>query len=240
MTAINIVLRKRSVAIFSDTAWYDGSGRVVMFAPKTRRLEGMDAFLAFRGGLNVFDHIEQILTDIGSVDGIISDNGAALHEVIPAICGPDAKYDLYLAGWTAEGPVARFLSTETGEFGWNELPEPITVAPMPDISAVRAVGLTPPTNTETFDLVEFATKLIEAQRLTKFPFPWRSDLAKLHGVGGSAELFTVNADGVQEHVLTHWRDEVGELITPAQQIAAQPMNRQQRRAAEREARKRAA
>jgi hypothetical protein len=247
MTAINIILKQKSVSIASDTAWYGADGRIAHFASKTRPLNGMNAIIAWRGALFVFDQMEEALEVLGSVDAILAHGGEVIRRELEQCA--DAQFEIYLAGWSEslDRPVAKVL-VPTAMHGlapleWHELPEALTVAPLPARSAVTSVGMRrPPADLETLDVERFGRQLLEAQRLTKFPLT--DGGIGLHLVGGTAELYAVSAEGLQESTLVEWDDTLGSHIQPfgkrqplISTVIDPGMNRQQRRAAEREAAK---
>jgi len=80
--------------------------------------------------------------------------------------------------------------------------------------------------------------LFELFRQEKVAIDVMPELGRLYAVGGRVDLITVTAERTKMRTLRIWPDKVGETINPFAGTNVAPLTRQQRRAAEREARKR--
>jgi hypothetical protein len=240
MTAINTVLRRDCAAIISDTACYNIGGLVLEFRHKALQIGQLRAVLAMRGPMNALTVLTDELEVYSTFDRMVAESASLIASVLDG-----EQADLYLAGWSevADRP-AVYVFTTRADIGiapnrWAESFNPIIVSP--DVKP-RDTGIRPMSRVEQFDIVGDGVKLVIGQR---------AQLHKLtaggtprHLVGGSVELTTVTRNGVERRVLHDFGDEIGEYISPQAApllaIGSAPiagMNRQQRRAAEREAAK---
>lgn len=89
-------------------------------------------------------------------------------------------------------------------------------------------------------MVRRGADLFELFRQEKAAVDVMPELGRLYAVGGRVDLITVTAKRAEMRTLRTWPDKIGEAINPFAGTNVAPITRQQRRAAEREARKRSA
>ena len=167
-------------------------------------------------------------------------------EVLYALAqSQETEVDILLAGWSEERNRAEsYMLSSSDMHGfdpWEFHEAPAVVAgPVPTDEALARVGIDVTQNPETVDPVSMGLKVFEAQRSMTFPATTAGG-EEFHLVGGAAVMTQITRDGITQKIIHKWDDEIGQPITPEplRKIAdtSQALNRQQRRAMERAARK---
>ncbi|MBX3580032.1 MAG: hypothetical protein KF723_22740 [Rhizobiaceae bacterium] len=262
MTALNVLRQRRRATLYTDTAGYGLDGVIQGFGVKSFTLPAHRAVIGCRGSMAAAMTIGYAAAlRFGSFDEIASPAGAAYigevydQEGVNFARSGQSDIDFVITGWSESRnrPLSFAMSSSArhgiGTFEWVDADEFMTF-PEVDIDLARRFGLTDAADPERLDPVADGIAVMQAQRHTVFPLTDdEGNTRNLFVVGGSIIATRITEDGLTQSVIHRWaEDRVGELITPGPlptgrtrglASPAIPMSRQQRRAAEREARKHA-
>lgn len=247
MSAYVALCHDDRVELLTDGAQYDEAGTMRGFAEKVTRIASLPAAIATRGAVGPSGKLTAIVEKAFAVAGSFDMTMEALadnlvefraYDNLKGRAGIDGgDIEMVIAGISEErGPIVFFWSTRDD------------FAPGKGLKAYRlydtqtGLGQSHVLRTDQADgfrrrggLKAIGVELMEAMR--------RTQAMTISGlqfvVGGHVDLTTITVDGARTRRLHTWTDKIGAPITPfgdAQNVV--PMTRQQRRAAEREARKR--
>lgn len=248
MTAINVITQRSRVAILTDTAGYGSDGVVQCFFAKCVAIPHLRAAVATRGSSlagtlyatslgAMFQTFDDMIADGKALEAIYD---GAFHQLSRS---GETEIDLFVSGWSERlnrpVSIATASSDRHGFEPWSiQQCEPIMAAPtVPEDMLIAAGFDLDRIGPETFDPVRHGVMLMQAQRrLTLYPTTG-ADTEPCCLVGGQAVLTEIRADGVSQRVIHRWPDRIGERMSPNETFAAAPaapLNRQQRRALERQ------
>jgi len=250
MTAINVFLRRDRAIMMTDAAMYTPQGVIVGFGQKAVAMPRQRAVIACRGAQKVTALLAMELSiTYPSFDAMAENAEADLrtyheqHLMELAALGMQ-DINVVVAGWSdrINGPAGFYYDSTVDVFGMvdgfvggplindEELDNLHSIECEIDVDVAVA----------DFDPIRHGIPFMEAQRRMRIEV---SDIADpISIVGGHILLTDVTRDGVSQRVIHEWPDEVGAPIEPVPFKATPPvgLSRQQRRAMEREARKRQA
>ncbi len=254
MTAVNVFLRRDRAVMMTDAALYTKDGEVVGFGQKAVALPGLRAVISCRGALMALALLApQFPIRYRSYDDMAeraSDDLRSWYDETMSVLADGGFRDVQVvvAGWSEkqDAPAGFFFDTINGVF--ETIKEAVTGPVLDEVEQrnLSSIGCNVPDDAPRYgvDPIRQGIPYMEAQRRMMVH---SGDIAEpLRVVGGHILLSEVTRDGVSQRIVHRWNDEVGELIRPAPFVAPRPlpmpavsaMSRQQRRAAEREARKR--
>ncbi|WP_182422300.1 hypothetical protein [Aureimonas sp. ME7] len=261
MTAINIVLQRARALVLTDSLFIHGvTGRPSFFAEKCAAVHGAAMAVTARGDYRVPEMIAGRLPQLyADIDSLIADEGQAVRDLYTSWVAAfgehvfQAKVEIQIVGWSEEKRRPRgFQLVFHDTWTVAEISDEGSAAPLPDeceLDRLALIGCGPGVHWDcsTFDPIRHGIPLMEAQRRMVLPLPTKEP-ASSHIVGGHILLTEINRDDVSQRVIHEWHDAEGVEIEPAPFVApvidpAEPpagMNRQQRRAWERQNRKVAA
>ncbi|MDF2797654.1 MAG: hypothetical protein K0R85_398 [Devosia sp.] len=251
------------IEVLSDTAVYDAQGILLYTKPKVKRLDHHRAVVMTRGMVDAGEEVEDLVRSAferaGSFDVAMSRLSAVLAEMGSETAQP---IEATICGISeARGPVlAYFLSMDWGDGPAWQLHWAYTML-MGVKVADPAITRRLTTSGTLADKGVFLMEELRSSPGKSVSFGNAADANVV--VGGDVELTTISWAGVETHTLHNWPDKIGEVLVarPSQHhrpswqaytrgaaaIRAVPeaepatgMNRQQRRAAEREAQRRRA
>lgn len=251
MTAINAILQRHRGVLFTDGSIYTAQGTIVGFGDKAIAMPSLKAVIACRGNQKATGLLAmQFTVNYATYDDMIERVGDDLrdwHDDIVMHLGQYGFQDVEFVavGWSDKQrrPVGFIYESKSGI---SETFDEISLSPMPEIETLKALALRGCNiaHVDRLDPVKHGIQIMEAQRGMKIMI---SDLAEeMHIVGGHIVATEITRDGISQRVIHRWVDEIGEPIQPSRDepqpaatttIPGLPMNRQQRRAAEREAAK---
>ncbi|MBB3936554.1 hypothetical protein [Aureimonas phyllosphaerae] len=255
MTAINIVLQASRAIVMTDALFIDGrTGAPWFFREKCVAAPGTTMVVAARGDYRVPDLIAGELVHLyGDIDSLLADDGQAVCDLYSAWVASagnhvfNAAVELHIVGWSADHNRPRGATLVfNGQWHVAEIGGEGVGSPLPDaheLARLNAIGSGPGVDWDcaTFDPFRHGIPLMEAQRRMALPFRSGEPMT-VHTVGGHILLTEITAHGVTQTVVHEWPDVEGEVIQPerfempAKAAATSPvgLNRQQRRAWERQ------
>jgi hypothetical protein len=244
MSAVNVLVRKSSVEVWTDGLQYDAYGLVHGITDnKAFEVPGLGMVMASLGPANAAKiFAEEIARDFRSFDDVIAGIEAAMPDyfdnVLPALqrCG-FSDCELYFVGvrrGRAEAYCMKVFEPDSAEH-WADLSRDSGLAGAGEafrlVELVGIAGNPPPTDDEFLsgglifyarsvaELVEVITPLdmvhlMEIQRRRKEPF--RAGFPPAHFVGGMAVRHVIRDDGaITKTVERTWpEDQVGQIVTP--------------------------
>lgn len=235
------------VEILTDGAIYNENGVILDFAEKVYRFQNAPAALTVRGACEPMIVIGQALDMVamlsgGSFDVVLGFLPRMLEKLKSE--GAGADFEMLVAGISeTEGPLHVYFTTAS----YAEGIESCRLYRMADFvgggiivpaEEQDAAGITQAGLRDRF--AEVGADYMELMRRHKGPNPVRPDLPAIYGIGGHVDHSVIRADGVTTTRLRTWPDVVGEKIDPATADEVVKLTRQQRRATERQERKRVA
>jgi hypothetical protein len=234
------------VEMLTDGAGYDGDGVLRRLERKVTLVPGHRVAITSRGHVGWGKKIAAGLTEAilrGGLDAAMLVFGAMLPGMARQM-PPGQSSDVCVAGFSeADGPIVYYFRTadEPGFVeGWKLYSTRKTV--VCGITHERAVGHIHAPIAAAGTLRDGGVRLMEIMRREK---GINADglTAAAYIIGGFIDLTTISAAGVQTERIHTWPDDrIGEKINPfagtnVTSLKATGMNRQQRRAAVREAKK---
>lgn len=264
MTAINVIARPDRVALVTDALAYTSDGLIMNFVMKYYPIPNWPALVAARGSyaaslLFGFEMTHRFC-DFDTFIARAEDEVPILHDEFLPQLGSDenAALELYFLGWShaRRSAEAYFMQTHEGARGLNEDEKPRLEIDPYKLFKIDNLVISPIIRSEEdkeklspliLDLnSKELAKLLEIQRRQTFLM----ESEARHIVGGWATVATVDESGVQMRKICEWpEDEIGEYVTPRAEPIVETavlhlppahFNRQQRRAWEREQRKKRA
>lgn len=265
MTATIVAKQPDRIVLATDTAWYRTDGVVCGFAPKVVTLPHLPAAIAWRGaqcaGALFGNSLGLTFSSFDDMALGFADAFENLHDRFLPLLEQEGSADLQLVvvGWSAaKAKPEAFVVQSIDEVAHGETdgqvrsgvmtfkafqPQPISgdfyYAPCPPDDVLTAAGLDGDTG---LDASEYCRRMLESCR--RVAVDMGPDVGDRFIVGGSGMMTTVTADGVDQRTICRWpADAIGELIAPEpmpRSVVALPatgMNRQQRRALEKQRRR---
>ena len=238
MTAYVATCLGNRVEVYSDGAKYDDAGTLLGTTCKVRQLAHFPAVIMTRGNVKFGEQAKALLS---------------------AMLGRFASFDAaidHLTDWLGDQTPGGGLPTEIMIAGMSEDFGPVVyrfdtvdmVLHRSDLGMVSGETITAEQHSYFLHAPETGLRLMHQQRRLKVPCLNTGEEG--YFVGAHVDRTTVDASGVRTITVHRWNDRVGQPIDPANGDATktapvgatvQPgMNRQQRRRAEREARRMAA
>lgn len=147
--------------------------------------------------------------------------GVGVFETLIEQCSTGTTFDLFIAGWSHERSQGEsYVIVNHGNYGilpWTLQPlDPVALAPM-DQETFDRIKLTDQELKGKLDPVKDGLRIIEAQRHTKGI--QGDETEPSHGVGGFAQLTTINANTIKTRIIKRWPDPIGEKLNPERQAA---------------------
>lgn len=213
MSAINVLIQKDRVHLFTDGAAYLPDGQIQAILPKGRMLPHVNAAMAMRGAFIGLAPISEELSRAASFDDLkanivpVLQSCAVHYEHLLNQCSCGTDFEVAIAGISeATGPTA-YLVASHGAYG-----EPWIIHDLGGLSATpantevhnRIVDIASGREADRLDPVADGLAIMEAQRAARFD----------DGVtiGGFAQLTTIDADGVHSRIIHRWPDRVGRKV----------------------------
>ena len=249
MSAFVSIVHKDSIELLTDAAIYTPDGTLTGIRSKVFTSMHLPMAITGRGTTLALEAMARGILQIGAALGSFDALVANLEELLfdqwrDAKAGlPEHDIEMLIAGFSEEsGPQQWFFVTHDRQPGIEpfrlvEAPRncvagpPVSAADVPALSGTIGPGF----------LAKHGADLLEVMRRKRV-----SDLVfgtDCYAIGGRAELTTITKAGATTRTMRTWPDKVGSPINPfaAGNVVPIPsgMTRQQRRAAERERRKRA-
>ncbi|MEQ1953604.1 hypothetical protein [Mesorhizobium sp. CN2-181] len=259
MSAFISASSPEGIAVLTDGAIYDATGTIRGIERKITAAKNKPFAVTSRGHHNIGKQFADILCTAvdfsGSVDMLLEH----LPEVLEGLKAKAASYgrelqehevnQFLIACWSeTRGPL--HMAFETAQTPYNITDAPFTIKELGPVQIagtgistddIRAHGLRVkrPDETVFAYLRETGAEYMEIMRNVAGVINWRGDGQRLrHCIGGRCDLTLVSAAGVTTETLRVWDDKIGRDIKPKaapKTVVTFPgMNRQQRRAAERE------
>jgi hypothetical protein len=257
MTAINAVARDNAAYLLTDAALYDPNGIIQGFMSKVVTFPHLHLAMAVTGSVKATLELVAVLSKSAtSFDTAIEGAPDLFRDLCQAgyfemETEKASQVRLILVGWSGAGRGEAYaLSTmdEPNHPAFTLSKGVIFTSPSPAHDDLRRAGIM----TEeggihcrfADDVPELLGRMVDLQREMAWPVPGNPDQIK-HIVGGHATLTAIDKNGISQRVVRRWTaDRIGEPIEPQEaprlvvNNAPSPLNRQQRRALEREQRKR--
>lgn len=239
MSAIVAVETSDSVVMLTDGAIYDTKSVLLDVRRKVLVSEKMPLAIAGRGHTGLGDYAAKLIMKL--IEDVGFDAGTAAAESILKQFGPLSgieHFELIIAGMSEEyGPRHVQMRTDRS-FSFNR--EQSAISSATSGAAPSEMGLPPRSPDEGLEhyLCRVGADMFNFYRR----HVGRPDDGYV--VGGQVDLTIVSRTGVTVETIHRWDDKIGELINPfAERKTVTPfagLNRQQRRQAERDQRRRAA
>lgn len=268
MTAINVIRQRDRILMFTDGACYSADGVLLALGAKVLPIVHMRAAIATRGSVIALPiYYLKLAMAFATFDEMVADGGrvveAAYDENFHALTqSGESEVEIIIAGFSESRDQPETWVVSSCERGGLEpfvlTPAPAAiVAPGLDPSVIRARGF----NSEADVLARFDPETdgvfyMEQQRLRPTNTTTGGDHGDRFIIGGFCQLTEITRRGISQRILKRWPDKIGEPIRPDRSLEivgaeghaergigdARPsgsLSRQQRRAAERAAQKRA-
>lgn len=254
MTAFNIHAIGKTAYIMTDTAVYYPDGDIAGFMRKVAPVSSFRAAVMARGHIeaaewfatdidDAFDSFDAFKTEAGqffsqwygeNADALEVAGNRGVEVGIAGISEGTGKAE----GWVGSTQDARSIGG-AAPFQFHRMD--VFFSPDPGRAALIRGGVLEGNGTisRLRPPIDILTKAIMLQRKTAFPYFDQEGFI----IGGAAEFTEISRDGISTRVVHDWGDEIGEAIDPDRGAPVHPdlpLNRQQRRAAQREASKRRA
>jgi hypothetical protein len=251
------------IVILTDGAVYDATGTVRRIERKVRVAATVPFAVTSRGHHGFGEEFGNLLCATADAAGSVDFLLAHLPELLERLKAKASTYgelqecqvnQFLIACWSeTRGPL--HMAFETAETPYNITDEPFTIKELGPVQIagtaisdddIRKYGIRRklPTEPMISYLRDTGAEFMEIMRGVEGVMNWRGDgMRTRHLIGGQCDMTVVSAEGVATETLRVWDDKIGRQIKPRaapRTVVAFPnMNRQQRRAAEREQRKRA-
>lgn len=232
------------IELLTDGAVYTEDGTLIATREKVVRIASIPCAITARGAMEPLDAIGLYLEMVGAITGSFDATMVQIDSLITKMKdqgGP--SFEMVICGISeTDGPVIAYFCTAKAYPQF----EPFTLYRIYDAELCAGAALDSPAEMAaagiTADSVKdgLATKgadIMELMRGRAGPNPLKPDLPPLYGIGGHVDHTVIRADGVTTTRLRTWPDRVGEKINPFAADEPVKLNRQQRRALEREQRK---
>jgi hypothetical protein len=250
MSALASMVGKDFIKILTDGAIYTPDGVLVDVRRKVWTSEVVPLAVTGRGAT---DPVEDLAT--GCV--LYADAKASFDEAMQRVqealdrgaarlaSGQRAKNDVELvfAGYSeTEGFVQYLCASHDRHAGlpaWKlqRADDLVVAGPVVSPAELRAMEIDPERLRDADFFDRHGADILEVMRKKKGPNPVHPELSELYGIGGQCDLTTITAEGATTRTLRTWPDKIGERIDPFSADVVQLVTRQQRRAAERAAKK---
>lgn len=217
MTAINTLVHENVAYMMTDTAAYDGTGRLTAFEDKAFVSARLKAAISISGFCTTSREIEWELREHNSFDQLMREFPDWLRDTYSDL-PEERRIRVMLAGWSDEQKRAEIytLQSKRTTTTTGTVIEPFTVKkgdwvslqPGPTMDELRAEGIIAG-ELKVEDPTKFLTGVIDWQRR----YHWQED--GTHRVGGMAVLTRIDASGISQRVVRRWNDQIGEMIDPS-------------------------
>ena len=238
--------------IVNDTAGVDLLGVIRGWVSKIITVPHLRMVVTTRGAIAALPHLAtDLVAEFASFDDIVEHGPEFLARAHDSLmmrladqsgCG---EFDLAIVGWSTSRRRCEAYAISTLDYpglpAFTFLRNDVWMAPIVPAAEVEAAGLMvqgviPGNNPEALVL-----GMIELQRRQRVPLGGIEGMPEHFIVGGQAVLTEITENGIAQRIARTWPDRIGERITPepaaARPAASIAMSRQQRRAAEAQARK---
>lgn len=214
MSAVNIITEPDAIHMFCDGAHYLGDGTLGAVSSKGYLLPHLNAAASCRGPTVFMDTLGP---EIGRrfesfdemVDGIVDLARDVFEREADTLarCQIGADFDLFIAGWLGNQPVAYVLSSHgTNVEPWvlHEL-GPIAIAPYDAELGAKLEAMEP-----TTDVLSAGIAIMEAQRGVHGQNAGHGPA--MAGVGGHCQWIKIARESIQTAIVRRWDDEFLERL----------------------------
>lgn len=214
MSAINVLIQSSCVHIYTDGAGYQPDGTLSIIVPKVRLLPHINAAMSMRGPAIGFAPVAEELSVASSFDGLRNGIVQCLQACVVAYehllsqCAAGPEFEVVVVGISEMTGPSAYLVPSHDRYGepWSIIDlAGFSTTPASDVVCQRVREITAGRNADELDPVAYGLAVMEAQRACRF-----DDVV---GVGGFAQLTTVDADGVHSRIIHRWDDRIGERIS---------------------------
>jgi hypothetical protein len=263
MSAFISASSPEGIVILTDGAVYDATGTVRRIERKVCAASTVPFAVTSRGHHGFGEEFGSLLCATADAARSVDFLLAHLPDLLERLKAKASTYgemqehqvsQFLIACWSeTRGPL--HMAFETSQTPFNITDAPFTVKELGPVQIagtaisdedIRARGIRTKSPAEPLIgyMREVGADFMEIMRNVEGVVNWRGDGRQTrHLIGGQCDMTVVSAEGVTTETLRVWDDKIGRQIKPKaapRTVVAFPgMNRQQRRAAERETRKRA-
>ncbi|MCO5129277.1 MAG: hypothetical protein M9932_01765 [Xanthobacteraceae bacterium] len=210
MSAINTLIQNDRVHLYTDAAAYLPDGEIQAILPKVRMLPHINAAMAMRGPFLGLAPIAEVLSLAGSFDDLkanivsVLQNCADQFEHLLGQCSLGSDFEVVIAGLSETTGPSAYLVASHDRYG-----EPWAIIDLIGFSATpanadvhgRIQNIANGRGVDGLDPVADGLAIMQAQRESRF-----EDIV---GVGGFAQLTTIDANGVHSRIIHRWPDRIG-------------------------------
>lgn len=222
MSSVAIVKQADAIHLITDAATYDRDGILTGICSKVLLLPEVPAAIAVRGNGQALTHImsalhlRPLLFSFDSVIAALPVLTSMAKRVALETRYEFPDFELLLVGWSAkrDRPETWYIATKTNvvkgfeAYRAYKIPDDLIVGPLIDKATFIWFH-----SSDRRSFPDDAVRIINSQRLYKGSLHGPNTYEG-HGVGGFAQLTTIDPSGLSSHVIHQWPDKIGERIDP--------------------------